>query len=147
MSMVEKETRNGITIYGKIGRDIDPEAYEQLEKAYKLHIVKLGALLPDAHVGYALPVGGVAALDNFVSPAFVGFDIACRMKMSILDIKPSDFEKHRESLAATLDGVTSFGLGAYFKDGKRDYRFIDDSRWNEINVARNLKDKEWLPLE
>lgn len=173
MSTVEKETRNGITIYGRIGPDIDPEAYKQLEKACNLPVAISGALLPDAHVGYALPVGGVAALNNAVSPAFVGFDIACRMKMSILDIKPDEFEKHRESLAETLDGVTSFGLGADFKDGKRDHQVMEDSRWNEIKIARKfrdkaakqigssgsgnhfadlmtgeiIKDKEWLPLK
>jgi tRNA-splicing ligase RtcB (3'-phosphate/5'-hydroxy nucleic acid ligase) len=130
-----------IKVYGEIGKDIDPEAYKQLEKACELPVSVSGVLLPDAHVGYALPVGGVAALDNAVSPAFVGFDIACRMKMSILDISPEEFEKARESMAKVLDGVTSFGLGADFSDGKRDHTVMDDPRWKEIAKARELKDK------
>ena len=130
-----------ITVYGEIGRDIDQEAYDQLEKACELPVSVSGVLLPDAHVGYALPVGGVAALDNAVSPAFVGFDIACRMKMSVLDIKPDEFEEARESMAKILDGVTSFGLGADFSDGKRDHAVMEDHRWNEIPKARELKDK------
>jgi tRNA-splicing ligase RtcB (3'-phosphate/5'-hydroxy nucleic acid ligase) len=130
-----------ITVYGEIGKDIDPEAYSQLEKACELPVSISGVLLPDAHVGYALPVGGVAALDNAVSPAFVGFDIACRMKMSILDITPEQFEKERKSLARVLNGVTSFGLGADFSDGKREHAVMDDPRWNEIPKARELKDK------
>ncbi len=130
-----------INIYGEIGRDIDLEAYEQLEKACSLPVSISGALMPDAHVGYALPVGGVAALDNAVSPAFVGFDIACRMKMSILDIKPDVFEEERKSLAKILEGVTSFGVGSDFSDGKRDHRVMDDPRWNEIKKAKELKDK------
>jgi len=130
-----------ITIYGEIGRDIDPEAYEQLKKACELPVAISGSLLPDAHVGYALPVGGVAALDNAVSPAFVGFDIACRMKMSILDIKPDEFEEARKSYAKILDGVTSFGLGADFSDGKRNHPVMDDPRWNASKKTRELKDK------
>ncbi|TVR35699.1 MAG: RtcB family protein [Balneolaceae bacterium] len=130
-----------ITVYGEIGRDIDQEAYDQLEKACELPVSISGALMPDAHVGYALPVGGVAALDNAVSPAFVGFDIACRMKMSILDISPEEFEEARESLAKVLDGVTSFGLGADFSDGKRDHPVMDDPRWQEVDKARELKSK------
>ena len=130
-----------ITVYGEIGRDIEQEAYNQLEKACELPVSVSGVLLPDAHVGYALPVGGVAALDNAVSPAFVGFDIACRMKMSILDIKPEEFEEARKSMAKILDGVTSFGLGADFSDGKRNHAVMDDPRWEEIDKARELKDK------
>jgi len=130
-----------ITVYGEIDRDIEPEAYNQLEKACELPVAVAGSLLPDAHVGYALPVGGVAALDNAVSPAFVGFDIACRMKMSILDIKPEEFEEARQSFAKILDGVTSFGLGADFSDGKRNHPVMEDPRWNEIRKARELKNK------
>ncbi len=162
-----------IKVFGEIGTDIEQTAYDQLETACRLPVALAGALLPDAHLGYALPVGGVAALENAVSPAFVGFDIACRMKMSILDISPQEFERHRENLAATLDGVTSFGLGADFADGERDHPVMEDHRWTEIRRAGQLKDKaarqlgssgsgnhfadlmtgtvvkekEWLPLE
>ena len=141
MEDVMKKTKQNITVYGEIGRDIDREAYNQLEKACSLPVSISGSLLPDAHVGYALPVGGVAALDNAVSPAFVGFDIACRMKMSILDINPDEFEEARESLAKILEGVTSFGVGSDFSDGKREHPVMDDPRWNEIDKARELKSK------
>jgi len=130
-----------ITVYGEISRDIDPEAYDQLEEACRLPVAVAGALLPDAHVGYALPVGGVASLHNAVSPAFVGFDIACRMKVSFLDIPEDEFEKTRENLAQILDGVTSFGLGSDFADGKRDHEVMQDSAWEEIEIAAKLKEK------
>lgn len=130
-----------ITVYGEISRDIDREAYDQLEEACRLPVAITGALMPDAHVGYALPVGGVAALKNAVSPAFVGFDIACRMKVSILDIPEEEFEGHKQNLARVLYGVTSFGLGSDFADGKRDHEVMQDDRWEEIEIARKLKDK------
>lgn len=130
-----------IKVYGEIGTDIDQMAYDQLEKACRLPVAIAGSLLPDAHPGYALPVGGVCALENAVSPAFVGFDIACRMKMSILDISVDDFEKRREKLAANLNEVTSFGLGANFGFNKRKHPVMDDPRWSEIKRARQLKEK------
>jgi tRNA-splicing ligase RtcB len=136
-----RENPSPIKVYGEVGPDIEEYAYKQLEKACRLPVAVAGSLLPDAHPGYALPVGGVAALENAVSPAFVGFDIACRMKMSILDIPVNDFEKDREKLAATLNAVTSFGLGADFADGKRDHPVMEDPRWSEIPRARQLKDK------
>jgi tRNA-splicing ligase RtcB (3'-phosphate/5'-hydroxy nucleic acid ligase) len=137
----KRESPVSITVYGEISRDIDQEAYDQLEEACRLPVAVAGALMPDAHVGYALPVGGVAALDNAVSPAFVGFDIACRMKLSILDISEDEFEANRKKLAKVLDDVTSFGMGSDFADGKRDHEVMEDERWKKIEIARELKDK------
>jgi tRNA-splicing ligase RtcB len=45
-----------------------------------------GAIMPDAHVGYGLPIGGVLGFDDAVCPYAVGVDIACRMKLSIFEI-------------------------------------------------------------
>ena len=58
--------------------------------------------MPDAHVGYGLPIGGVLACENAVIPYAVGVDIACRMKLSVLD-QPvesltSDFNRYKEAL-------------------------------------------------
>jgi tRNA-splicing ligase RtcB (3'-phosphate/5'-hydroxy nucleic acid ligase) len=139
--LTKKSESVPITVYGDIGSDIEQEAYDQLEEACRLPVAVKGVLLPDAHVGYALPVGGVAALENAVSPAFVGFDIACRMKVSILDLPVDEFESSKEHFADILEGVTSFGLGADFADGKRDHEVMEDERWNEIDTAKKLKDK------
>jgi tRNA-splicing ligase RtcB len=130
-----------IKVYGEIGTDIDQQAYDQLEKACRLPVAITGALLPDAHLGYALPVGGVVALKNAVSPAFVGFDIACRMKMSILNISVEAFEERRRKLVADLDEVTAFGLGANFGFNAREHPVQDDPRWTQIERARELKEK------
>lgn len=130
-----------IRVFGEIGTDIDSQAYDQLKKACDLPVAIAGALLPDAHLGYALPVGGVVALNNAVSPAFVGFDIACRVKMSILDISVEAFEKHREKLAKTLDNVTAFGIGANFGFNQRSHKVQDDPRWREIKSLKRLKEK------
>src|SRR5213593_2070381 len=72
--------------YRRWGEGLDHDAVMQMEKACLLPVSVAGALMPDAHVGYGLPIGGVLATDNAVIPYAVGVDIACRMKMTVLDI-------------------------------------------------------------
>ncbi|HEX4149285.1 MAG TPA: RtcB family protein, partial [Pirellulales bacterium] len=65
---------------------IEAESHVQMRQACALPMAVGAALMPDAHVGYGLPIGGVLALDNAVAPYAVGVDIACRMKLSVLDM-------------------------------------------------------------
>ncbi len=74
--------------YAIWGENLDASAVQQLRNACQLPISVSGALMPDAHVGYGLPIGGVLATDNAVIPYAVGVDIACRMKMSVFDLPP-----------------------------------------------------------
>ena len=68
------------------GENLEPDAVQQLKNACSLPVAVAGALMPDAHVGYGLPIGGVLATHNAVIPYAVGVDIACRMKMTVLDL-------------------------------------------------------------
>ena len=63
-----------------------PTALQQMKNACQLPVAVSGALMPDAHVGYGLPIGGVLATRDAVIPYAVGVDIACRMKMTVLDL-------------------------------------------------------------
>src|SRR5678815_5680586 len=72
--------------YKQWGKDLEHEAVMQMERACLLPISVQGALMPDAHVGYGLPIGGVLAVEGAVIPYAVGVDIACRMKMTVLDL-------------------------------------------------------------
>jgi hypothetical protein len=58
------------------GEDLDPSAVQQLKHACRLPIAVAGALMPDAHQGYGLPIGGVLATRDAVIPYAVGVDIA-----------------------------------------------------------------------
>ena len=49
------------------------------------------ALMPDAHLGYGMPIGGVVAADNAVIPAAVGVDIGCGMIATETDIPAARF--------------------------------------------------------
>jgi tRNA-splicing ligase RtcB len=103
------------------GNDIDDAATAQMAIAARLPVAVAGALMPDAHVGYGLPIGGVLATDNAVVPYAVGVDIACRMKLSVFDSSPDWVEKRYDRLATVLERETRFGVGAEF-GGRGDAR-------------------------
>ena len=68
--------------------------------------------MPDAHVGYGLPIGGVLACENAVIPYAVGVDIACRMKLSVLDMKPDTLDSKFNLFKGSLQDGTRFGVGS-----------------------------------
>ena len=102
--------------YRQWGEGLEHEAVMQMEKACLLPVAVAGALMPDAHVGYGLPIGGVLATENAVIPYAVGVDIACRMKMTVLDVPIRELERHPERLTRAIEAETRFGVGANFKD-------------------------------
>lgn len=123
-----------------IGDDFDPEAVNQLRKAARLPVARKSALMPDGHPGYALPIGGVIALDNAISPSFVGYDIGCKMQLSVLDISPKDFVKECRSLMKILKSCTRFGLGAVREEKDEDDNAVFNSTlWNKHPLDK-LKD-------
>ncbi|HEX3531244.1 MAG TPA: RtcB family protein, partial [Thermoanaerobaculia bacterium] len=98
--------------YRRWGEGLEPEVLQQMERACQLPIAVAGALMPDAHVGYGLPIGGVLATDNAVVPYAVGVDIACRMKMTVLDLPVRDLERKAERLKKAIEAETRFGVGS-----------------------------------
>jgi hypothetical protein len=110
--------------YRQWGEGLEHEAVMQMEKACLLPVAVAGALMPDAHVGYGLPIGGVLATDNTVIPYAVGVDIACRMKMTVLDIPLRELERHQDRLTRAIEAETRFGIGANFKN-RRHHEVLD----------------------
>ncbi len=96
--------------YRQWGEGLEHEAAMQMEKACLLPVAVAGALMPDAHVGYGLPIGGVLATENAVIPYAVGVDIACRMKMTVLDVPVRELERHPERLTRAIEAETRFGV-------------------------------------
>ena len=88
------------TTYKTWGADgIDENSHAQMQKACELPMAVGGALMPDAHLGYGLPIGGVLALDGAVCPYAVGVDIACRMKLTVFDIPAREMKRVRAKFA------------------------------------------------
>jgi len=119
---------------------IDEGAHDQMKTAMRLPVARLGALMPDAHVGYGLPIGGVFALENAVSPYAVGVDIACRMMVSVYRKEWREVNGMTEKLASAIQEETAFGSGSGFRK-PRSHDVMEDPRWNELPLVGRLKNR------
>jgi tRNA-splicing ligase RtcB (3'-phosphate/5'-hydroxy nucleic acid ligase) len=126
------------------GEDIEADALRQMRNACKLPVAAAGALMPDAHVGYGLPIGGVLATHDAVIPYAVGVDIACRMKMTVLDLPVSTLADDQGRLKTALERETRFGIGASFKSRRQ--HEVMDADWRVTKLTANLKDRAWAQL-
>ena len=100
--------------------------------------------MPDAHVGYGLPIGGVLACENAVIPYAVGVDIACRMKLSVLDTPVDSLESRFNLYKESLEKGTRFGVGVEHKP-KQEHAVLDRD-WNVTRITREKKDIAWRQL-
>ena len=126
--------------------------------ACDLPIACQAALMPDAHLGYGLPIGGVLATRNAVIPYGVGVDIACRMRLTLTDADPSTLNALRDNpydeaeLARSLRSGTRFGIGCHFQrsgwrhDARHDHEVMDSPVWETTDHLRDLKDTAWSQL-
>lgn len=132
-------------IYGR--EYIEDGAWQQMDVAMKLPVTVRGALMPDAHQGYGLPIGGVLAVRNAVIPYGVGVDIGCRMALSIFDIPESHLLENTAQYKREVVANTKFGAGQGFSGNARaDHEVLSRSEFNQIPFLRNLKDKAWEQL-
>ena len=122
---------------------IEEGAMHQMYQAAKLPVSVAGALMPDAHSGYGLPIGGVLATDNAVIPYGVGVDIGCRMCLSVFDIAPKELTDRESFFVRELGEATLFGSGAQF-DRAADHEIMDNELFFELPL---LKKTAWPRLE
>jgi len=124
---------------------ITPETIEQMMVAMQLPISISGALMPDAHVGYGLPIGGVLGIENSVMPYGIGLDIGCRMSLSIYDV-PAEFVKRNSyQIKTSLKENTHFGIGKTFKQTE-DHEVLDRSEFHETALLKQLHGKAKIQL-
>ena len=126
------------------GEGLEADAVRQMANACALPVAVAGALMPDAHPGYGLPIGGVIATENAVIPYAVGVDIACRMKLTVYDRKANIIAGQRDRLANIIESETRFGIGSSFKQ-RRDHDVMDED-WSVSPVTQRLRDKAWSQL-
>lgn len=126
------------------GLDLDPASIDQMRNACRLPVSVAAALMPDAHVGYGLPIGGVLATDNAVIPYAVGVDIACRMKLTVLDLPVTALRGQIDRLSNVLKAETAFGMGAKW-DRRREHTVLEED-WTVSPVTQLNRDKAWSQL-
>jgi len=126
---------------------IEDGAKAQMDIAMKLPVTVAGALMPDAHQGYGLPIGGVLATRNAIIPYGVGVDIGCRMALSIFDIPEAHFYGNEAKYKRELIAHTKFGAGHGFHGReKSDHEVIDRKDFNATPLLKQLKDKAYSQL-
>lgn len=134
--------------YRQWGEDLDLASVQQMHAACHLPVAVQGALMPDAHVGYGLPIGGVLATKNAVIPYAVGVDIACRVKLSVLDLPIKALESQHDRLVRAIEEETRFGIGASFGRGRnrgrrgvlREHPVMDED-WSVSPITKTNRDK------
>lgn len=151
----EEETKNyANNPYGQAkgfaqwGDDIDPNAINQMKFASNLPVAVQGALMPDYHLGYGLPIGGVLATYDSVLPMAVGVDIACRMMLTITDLSnkllEDVFSPKVDPLIRAITGGTVFGVG-----GRQKIKAnapVMDMDWNITAITKRMHDRAWEQL-
>ena len=122
-------------------------ALQQMNNAMRIPSAVRGALMPDAHRGYGLPIGGVLATEGTVIPYAVGVDIACRMKLTVLDLDPETIETDPRRLEQALLKRTQFGVGSKLAVRDRpDHDVLDPDKWEFSRLTHGLRDKAWEQL-
>jgi len=141
--------QNGIqfSVFGQ--EHIEEGAMHQMYQAAKLPVSVAGALMPDAHSGYGLPIGGVLATKNAVIPYGVGVDIGCRMCLSIFDINPKELVDKEAYFAREINEATLFGSGGQFDSahgGTTDHEVMDNQAFYQMPLLKNLHGRAWKQL-
>lgn len=107
--------RNEPVPFNRWGTNIEVDTIQQMTNACLLPVSVTGALMPDAHLGYGLPIGGVLAVNNAVIPYAVGMDIACRMKLSVLDVPLTTLSEKKELFRYAIETGTCLVSGVRSK--------------------------------
>ena len=134
----------------KIFGSHDEQTLIQFEKVARQSVK--AALMADGHVGYVMPIGGVAAYRNQVSVVGVGFDIACGNAAIRTDRRASDYTRaDLAHLADEIQRTISFGIGRTNtdEDAPDDHPLFLDPAWDALPRAANvhaLRDKARVQL-
>lgn len=134
--------------YKVFGEDyIEEGARNQMNIAMQLPVTEAGALMPDAHQGYGLPIGGVLATKNAIIPYGVGVDIGCRMALSIFDIPEKHYFGKDAMYKRELIAFTKFGAGKEYRSLERaDHEVLESEAFNSTPFLKNLHGKAWAQL-
>jgi tRNA-splicing ligase RtcB (3'-phosphate/5'-hydroxy nucleic acid ligase) len=126
---------------------IQESARAQMDNAMRLPVAVAGALMPDAHVGYGLPIGGVLATEDCVLPYAVGVDIACRMRLTLFRESPIVIDQKSGQFKKALTEQTLFGAGVKWQKGhQNEHEVLDDLDWNATGLLKSLKDTAYQQL-
>lgn len=114
---------DGIPIWGD---PVDPDSLQQIRNCARS--AEAAAMMADHHKGYAVPIGGVLAYSDFISPSGVGFDIACGNKAVLTNLPAAEVRKDIRRIMDTIWDTLSFGIGTR-NNIRVDHALFDDPAW------------------
>ncbi len=110
--------------------DPDEGALRQIENCLTDERAVAGALMADHHLGYSMPIGGVVAYRDAISPSGVGFDIACGNKAVCTEIRADEIEV--EPILREIERRVAFGLGRKNPEPVEAPVLEPDERWKAL---------------
>jgi len=105
-----------IKIYAE---NADPKALHQFYTAMEQDAAVQGAVMPDVHAGYSLPIGGVVATEGVIFPSWVGYDIGCGMCAQGFSFGRGAVEAYRQEIFEKIYEAVPIGLGKYHEGRKK----------------------------
>ena len=115
----------------------DEQTVAQLENCVAAEDGARGVLCADGHLGYSMPIGGVVAYKDHISPSGVGYDIACGNMAIRTPLKIADMEAELPRIADEIASRISFGVGRNNNEPVDD-DVLDRIRKSPIPAQRNL---------
>ena len=119
------------------GTSVDEGALLQIRNCAKTadHV----AMMADHHKGYAVPIGGVVAYADAISPSGVGYDIACGNKAVLTNANADEVRANIRSIMDDVWKTISFGVGRKNNDERVDHDLFDDPAW-KVEACKPLKE-------
>ncbi|MCH8273767.1 MAG: RtcB family protein [Armatimonadetes bacterium] len=117
------------------GDPVDEGAIKQIQNCARN--AARAALMADHHLGYAVPIGGVIAYEDKVSPSGVGYDISCGNKAVLLDADAGEVRRNIKKIMDDIFGAIEFGIGRTNVE-RVDHELFDDPAW-KVEPANKLK--------
>lgn len=124
---------DGIPVWGD---PIDESSVRQIINCRKT--ADWAAMMADHHKGYAVPIGGVVAYQNSISPSGVGYDIACGNKAVLTDANLEDVKANIETIMDDVYSNISFGIGQK-NNTVVEHELFDSETW-KLRAVSGLKD-------
>lgn len=121
---------DGVAVWG----NADDRTLAQMHRVVTTGPVWGGALMADNHLGYSMPIGGVVAYNNAVSPSGVGYDISCGIMAVRTNIHIADIAFSLPSIADEMARQLTFGVGRTSGENV-DNALFDDPLWNQDEMA------------
>jgi tRNA-splicing ligase RtcB len=113
------------------GYSYDRQAVQQITAVAQHGWVTEAALMADNHLGYSMPIGGVAAYREMVSPSGVGYDIGCGVMAVRTSVALSDVREDLPRLADQIAQRISFGIGRR-NPVPVEHPLFDSPTWDDV---------------